>query len=300
MSNPAGVGSWLADNWIILAMAGAAVLVAAVMGVFRRRSVVGPGRLDAGEKVGPLWFAFFFAFCAMQLVPSVYVSIRSAQDPSRATTQIADREKPLLGAAGAITAIVVLAIVNELIRPHGLQHLGLTARKLPRGLLSGAITAIIVLPWMLVAALLTKLMWDLVGLEHPDAHLLLRVMKDSDPSLRRLIEFSAIALAPISEEMLFRGHLQTAMLYTLHRARSLVAGDSPALPGSKVRWQAIVITSLIFALVHQELWLMPPIFFLSVCLGYVYERTGSLWPGILLHSSFNALNVAMFIYQPRH
>ena len=57
--------------------------------------------------------------------------------------------------------------------------------------------------------------------------------------------------------------------------------------GAGIRWLAIVITSVLFALVHGALWMMPPIFFLSLCLGYVYERTANLWAPITVHLMFN-------------
>ena len=49
-----------------------------------------------------------------------------------------------------------------------------------------------------------------------------------------------------------------------------------------MRWVAVILTSLAFASVHPG-WTIPPIFFLSLCLGYAYERTGSLLPSMAAH-----------------
>ncbi|MBW8885547.1 MAG: CPBP family intramembrane metalloprotease, partial [Planctomycetia bacterium] len=126
--------------------------------------------------------------------------------------------------------------------------------------------------------------------EHPNAHQLLRLLgHDSGMAMRVAVVISAAVLAPLFEEMLFRGHMQTAILYTISRPQS----DSP-----RVRWAAIFVTSIFFTLVHGELWLMQPIFLLSICLGYAYERTGNLWVPILIHASFNAANLAVFLLQP--
>jgi membrane protease YdiL (CAAX protease family) len=38
-------------------------------------------------------------------------------------------------------------------------------------------------------------------------------------------------------------------------------------------------------------WMRPPLFLLSVCIGYAYERTGNLWVAIIIHAGFNAFNV---------
>ena len=59
-------------------------------------------------------------------------------------------------------------------------------------------------------------------------------------------------------------------------------------------WLAIVITSLLFAAVHP-LWMWPPIFFLSLGLGYCYERTGNLWTSITVHCLFNSVSTFLYL-----
>jgi membrane protease YdiL (CAAX protease family) len=59
-------------------------------------------------------------------------------------------------------------------------------------------------------------------------------------------------------------------------------------------WTAVLISSAVFGLVH-ELWTVPPIFVLSICLGYAYERTGNLWVPLTMHACFNAFNVVQFL-----
>lgn len=57
-------------------------------------------------------------------------------------------------------------------------------------------------------------------------------------------------------------------------------------------WVAIVITSLIFAMMHFGQGLAPiPLFGLSLLLGYLYQRTGSLLPCIGLHMLNNGYSV---------
>jgi membrane protease YdiL (CAAX protease family) len=62
-----------------------------------------------------------------------------------------------------------------------------------------------------------------------------------------------------------------------------------------MRWLAVVITSVIFAVVHP-LWMAPLIFVLSICLGYAYERTGNLWVPIVMHALFNTSSTIVFLY----
>jgi membrane protease YdiL (CAAX protease family) len=60
------------------------------------------------------------------------------------------------------------------------------------------------------------------------------------------------------------------------------------------RWIAVIITSAVFALVHP-LWTAPLIFLLALCLGYAYERTGSLWVPITMHAMFNISSTFLFL-----
>ena len=61
------------------------------------------------------------------------------------------------------------------------------------------------------------------------------------------------------------------------------------------RWLAIIITSLAFAAVHGELAFVPPLFLLSLGLGYLYERTGNLWAPIAMHALFNGTQIVVFL-----
>jgi len=81
------------------------------------------------------------------------------------------------------------------------------------------------------------------------------------------------AVAPVAEEVFFRGFLQAGLE---NRFGKLVA---------------ISLTSLIFALVHVFPGALPPIFVLGVIFGILRAETGSVWPCILLHGAFNALGV---------
>jgi membrane protease YdiL (CAAX protease family) len=71
----------------------------------------------------------------------------------------------------------------------------------------------------------------------------------------------------------------------------------PRLPSSEKRrpsFAPIVITSAVFAAVHLPQWPAPlAIFFLSMGLGAVYQRTGSLTASFVMHALFNGLGTMM-------
>jgi membrane protease YdiL (CAAX protease family) len=39
-----------------------------------------------------------------------------------------------------------------------------------------------------------------------------------------------------------------------------------------------------------------PLFLLSMCLGYIYQRTGNLWATITIHAAFNGVSVFAQLY----
>lgn len=94
----------------------------------------------------------------------------------------------------------------------------------------------------------------------------------------------AVVLAPLLEELVFRGLLQTLLLETL---------------GREARWRVVILAGCAFAAVHVgsvESWhALPGLLVLGIVLGWLYERTGSVWPCIAVHAGFNALNIALVL-----
>ena len=66
-----------------------------------------------------------------------------------------------------------------------------------------------------------------------------------------------------------------------------------------LRWDraAIVFSSAIFALMHLGHGAAPiPLFFLSLALGYIYQRTGRLLPSVTVHFCLNACSLALLYF----
>ncbi|RME38375.1 MAG: CPBP family intramembrane metalloprotease, partial [Planctomycetota bacterium] len=82
---------------------------------------------------------------------------------------------------------------------------------------------------------------------------------------------SAALVAPLAEELFFRGLVQTFLLNVL---------------GS--RWAAIVIAAAMFGGVHfTQPHAVPALIALGLVLGYAYECSGALWTPVVLHALFN-------------
>jgi sodium transport system permease protein len=85
------------------------------------------------------------------------------------------------------------------------------------------------------------------------------------------------ALPAVCEEVLFRGFLLSGFLSSFHEH------------GAKTR--AVLLTSALFALFHifPEKWLAT--FLMGLVLGFVAVRSGSIWPGMLVHAIHNSFLV---------
>ena len=82
-----------------------------------------------------------------------------------------------------------------------------------------------------------------------------------------------VVIAPVVEELFFRGFLFGGLW-------------------KKYSWRmAAVISSALFALVHFQATAMIPIFILGYIFSYLYYRSNSIWPGILMHVATNALGL---------
>lgn len=73
-------------------------------------------------------------------------------------------------------------------------------------------------------------------------------------------------LAPLFEEILMRGVVLRGLLN---------GGTSPR--------NAIIWSSLLFALIHMNPWQAVPAFIIGLLLGWIYWKTRSIWPSIFIH-----------------
>ena len=94
-----------------------------------------------------------------------------------------------------------------------------------------------------------------------------------DSSLAVLL--SVAVLAPILEEMIFRGVLLRAFL------------------NRYPKWPAIAISALFFGFAHLNIYQFALAFPMGLLLGWLFERSRSLIPCITLHATFNGSTLAL-------
>jgi len=108
-----------------------------------------------------------------------------------------------------------------------------------------------------------------------------KMVSNSGSSTELILQaLSVVILAPIAEELFFRGVVYTAI-------------KQAGYPGLAVGFSAIF-----FASIHGSLTLILPLTLLAIVLIWIYEKTGSIFAPILVHATFNAVNFTMIKLLP--
>ncbi|MEL4106829.1 CPBP family intramembrane glutamic endopeptidase [Oscillospiraceae bacterium WX1] len=98
----------------------------------------------------------------------------------------------------------------------------------------------------------------------------------------------AVVLAPIVEETLFRG----ALFGTLLEKNRLLAYIISALLFAVYHlWQYVYTTGFDWKMLLYVLEYLPP----ALALCWCYERTGSVWPPVLLHAAMNLVSALILL-----
>jgi membrane protease YdiL (CAAX protease family) len=163
------------------------------------------------------------------------------------------------------------------------------SQPIPIDLCMGVLTWFIAFPLVAVIGEISDLLLNqLFGLQNYE-QVAVRYLKKSLLSVETMIIplFIILVAAPIIEEFLFRGCLQTYF-------RKYVGVKS-----------AIALSSVSFALFHfapsqglGNISLIASLFVFALFLGFIYERQSSLFASITLHISFNTFSTARILFFP--
>ncbi len=125
-----------------------------------------------------------------------------------------------------------------------------------------------IVPFVLLISLIMNSLIDNQNGSNP----LLEIVLNNNNYLSFILLFiTTTLLAPLFEEIIFRGIL----LPTLSRDFGIILG--------------IVVSAFIFALAHLSLGEMPPLFILGIGLGVTRIASGSLLSSVIMHSLWNGL-----------
>ena len=125
-----------------------------------------------------------------------------------------------------------------------------------------------IIPFVLLVSLIMNLIVDSQNGSNP---LLEIVLNNSNYVSFTLLFLTTTVLAPLFEEIIFRG----VLLPILSRDLGIVIG--------------ITISAFIFALAHLSISEIPPLFILGIGLGIVRLTSGRLFSSVIMHSLWNGL-----------
>ena len=122
----------------------------------------------------------------------------------------------------------------------------------------------------LVALIVTRLL-ELIGVP-PDQAITETAIRLVDPVV---LVVAIVIVAPVAEEVFFRGVVYNAWLREYGPRRALIG------------------SAALFALIHGSVFALLPIFGLGLALAMIYRWTGSLASAIAMHAAFNGLSLAI-------
>lgn len=217
--------------------------------------------------------------------------------------------------------LIVIPFILRLDSDSVMKELGLDAISLRRDFQIGAVAFLVITPVVLGINLIAIQVW--IQHKHP---LELMLRKGLGPATVVLAYLSATILAPVAEEILFRGVIQGWLRRVWNRDRAAYPSADLFPEGGAIvatalgdpvlrwiprplsilalrvpstitrRWTPIVLTSALFAMLHFEQMPAPfAIFALSLMLGRLYDSARGLLPAIVLHSLFNGFNTTLML-----
>lgn len=223
-----------------------------------------------------LWVATAFMLAQLIVVAVLYglqalgINI-SAESPSAITFFAA--------AVYAITLILVIVIPYRFFNRARVSKKTLGIARLPSWL-DIALTLPAAFVYLLTTALLVTLVSTLFPAFNPEQVQDIGFTNLTQQSEYLLAFVTLIILAPLAEELLFRGYLYGKL-------RTIV-GFLPS----------VLLTSLLFGAAHMQWNLAVDTFALSLVLCSLREMTGSIWAGVLLHMLKNGVAFYFIFINP--
>jgi membrane protease YdiL (CAAX protease family) len=188
------------------------------------------------------------------------------------------RETLLHGFAFQLAGLAACLLFR--VHPHGVPP---GARVSPSGsLATSAVAFLYVVPVFSIVVAATYGLLYAAGLDPREQDLIGTFRNASSPIELGGLVLLAVVIAPVTEELIFRAGF----------FRFLHARVSPA-------W-AMGVSSILFALLHQNTLTFPSLVLLGVVLCLVYRKTGSLIAPIGLHALFNLNSVLVILLGPEN
>lgn len=177
--------------------------------------------------------------------------------------------------AGAVAVLANGILFSVLLYYKGLSYRSLFHQS-PNSITAtvGTLTlpVILIIPGLLMAASAIEVVLELAfPLSYTDQAMFDQMMSNSLASV-----VTVCVLAPVLEEMLFRGIILRSFLRQYRRSHAIVA------------------SAVLFGLAHLNVYQFVVGLAVGIVSGWLYERARSLWPCILLHAGYNSATTWIF------
>ena len=185
----------------------------------------------------------------------------------------------LLSLSRVVNIVTCLYIFNIVRTGYGLPvaSLGLTIRNWKSDVKTGLKYYLIVLPAIIASGFIADSVLRAFGIEPRQQDIISNLLNEDSLGVLAFMFFFGMLAAPIIEELLFRGFLQSAVRITCSRL------------------QTILISGFVFALIHWNAHVFLQIFVLGFMLAYLFEKTGSLVAPITVHICHNTITLVFLI-----
>ena len=186
--------------------------------------------------------------------------------------------------AGVISQMIPVGIAMLFLatRMNVLELFGLKNVRWKKVFLTAFIGLLIIYAFIIaVSSIVEPLLKSLFGeRENQVAVQMLLKAKSGDPALLAAMVFLTCVVAPVCEEIVFRGYLYGV------------------LKRFSCPFFAAIFSGIIFAVIHGSLWALAPLIVVGIGLAVIYEISGSLWACILTHSAFNTVATVVMLSTP--
>jgi membrane protease YdiL (CAAX protease family) len=229
--------------------------------------------------LGWLDAATFLALCYL----AVFLSITLAQLLSKAFN-IGDTEFAIL-ANFSMQGSLLLSMAylgKKLPTTYGTPHTRPDALPIRKAILHAIFAFVKFLPLIWVVNSLSQHFLESLGAEIDQQEPVKQILSalQGSPLKFAALAFGAVVLAPIAEELLFRGFLYR---YFLNKMTML---------------QAAVLSSVLFAAIHMHIASFLPLFCLGFLFAHAYQATGNIVAPIFFHGLFNATTISLMLLTP--
>jgi membrane protease YdiL (CAAX protease family) len=161
---------------------------------------------------------------------------------------------------------------------HSVSAVGLSLANASGNVKLGIKRYLIIVPLIILAGFVVNQIAAYYGVTPEMQDVVQWVLEEQSIFILASLIFFGIFIAPLIEEIIFRGFLQPALRNTLGGRYAVVASAS------------------LFAAVHMDVFAALQIFILGMLLGYLYEKTQTLVASVVVHVLHNSFTLVFLLF----